>query len=65
MDSDLNKVAEKFMEGSQFLDEEERVVLGAAMETVLLEKQAGRLGDPDENQIVLLGAAVADELLKE
>ena len=65
MDSDLNKVAEKFMEGSQFLDEEERVVLGAAMETVLLEKQAGRLGDPVENQIVLLGAAVADELLKE
>ncbi len=65
MDSDLNKVAEEFMGGSLFLDEDERLVLAAATETVLLEKQAGRLGDLDEIQIVLLGAAVADELLKE
>lgn len=65
MDSVLDKVAEAFKAGSRFLDDDERMILAAATETVLLEKQAGRLGELSEDQIVLLSAAVADNLLKE
>lgn len=62
---DLEKLAARFKVGSRFMNEEERTVLAAAIETAVLERQAGRLGEIDEDGLVLLGAAVADELLKE
>lgn len=65
MEPVLDKVAEGFKAGSQFLDTNERMLLAGATETVLLEKQAGRIGDISPEQVVLLSAAVADELLKE
>ena len=62
---DLEKLADRFKVGSRFMNEEERIVLAAAIETIVLEGQAGRLEGLDEESAVLLGAAVADELLKE
>jgi hypothetical protein len=66
MSLDFEKLADTFRVGSRFMNDDERLVLSAAIETVLLEKQAGHLpSDLDENEIVLVGAAIADELLKE
>lgn len=65
MGVDTKKLAESFEVAGRFLNEDERLILASAVETVALEKQAGRLGDMSEEDIVLLGAALADVLLKE
>lgn len=65
MSTDFEKLAESFEVGSAFMDDDERLLLSAAIETVLLEKQAGRLPELDEASVVLVSAAVADQLLKE
>lgn len=65
MGFDLEKLAERFKVASKFLDQDESILLAAAVETVMLEKQAGRLGKLSEDDVVLLGAALADELMKE
>lgn len=64
MSPDFEKLAESFEVGSAFMDDDERLLLSAAIETVLLEKQAGRLPELDEDSVVLVSAAVADQLLK-
>lgn len=64
---DLTKLAEEIKSGSRFLDEDETALLAAAVETVVLEKKAGRLegfDSIDERGAVLLGAAVMDEVLR-
>lgn len=65
MDLDLDKLAASFKVGSRFMDDGEQTVFAAAVEHVLLEKQAGKLDELSEDQILLLSAAIADELLKE
>jgi hypothetical protein len=66
MTLDFEKLAGVFEVAAGLIDEDERLVLSAAIETVLLEKQAGRLPeDLDEAVVVLLGSAIADEFLKE
>ena len=64
MKLDFEKLAEKFGIGVKGMDEDERQILASAIETVILEKQAGNIEDLSEEQVVLLGAAVADEVLK-
>jgi hypothetical protein len=64
---DMKKLAEAFKSGSRFLDDDETVLLGSAVETIALEKKAGRLEgfeSIDEKGIVLLGAAVMDDVLR-
>lgn len=65
MGFDMEKLAESFEVASRFLNQDEKLLLASAVETVALEKQAGRLGDLSEEDVVLMGAALADELLKE
>ena len=64
MAMDFEKLASAFKEGSRFMDESESLLLAAGVETVILEKKAGRLeGDLDEEGVVVMGAIVADALL--
>lgn len=66
MTIDLKKLASTAQTASRFMGEDEKILLGAAIETVVLEKQAGRLEDigiVDEEGIVLLGASVVDEIV--
>lgn len=65
MGLDMTKLAACFEVASRLLDQDEKLLLASAIETVGLEKQAGHVGDLSEEEIVLLAAAVADELLKE
>jgi hypothetical protein len=65
MNVDAKKLADSFEVAGKFLNQDERLLLASAVETVALEKQAGRLGDMSEEDIVLMGAALADVLLKE
>jgi hypothetical protein len=67
MTIDFDKLAEAFEAGSRFLDEAETLLLSSAVETVVLEKNAGKLeefGEMDEVKIVELGARVADEVIR-
>ena len=65
MQTDLIKLAEKFRDGSRYLDDDETVLLASAVETIALEKEAGRLeGVDSEKEVVMLGAAVADAILR-
>lgn len=66
MPIDFDKLAEAFEAGTSFLGEDETVLLATAVETILLEKEAGRLEglDLDERGIILFGAAVADKLTR-
>lgn len=65
MQIDFDKLAEAFEAGSSFLGEDESVLLATAVETILIEKEAGRLDlDLDEQEIILFGAAIADEMTR-
>lgn len=60
MGTDFEKLAEVFGAGASFLDEDEKVVLAAAVETVL-EESGEVVTDP--TAIVLLASSVADAIL--
>lgn len=60
MGSDFEKLADSFEAGAKFLNEDEALILAAAIE-VATEK-LGHL-DLDEEALVLVGAAVADAFL--
>lgn len=67
MTIDFDKLAEAFEAGTRFMDEAETVLLASAVETVVLEKKAGKLedlGEMSEAEIVELGARVADEVIR-
>ena len=67
MTIEFDKLAEAFEAGSRFLDEPETLLLASAVETVVLEKNAGKLeefGEMSEVEIVELGARVADEVIR-
>jgi hypothetical protein len=60
MGTDFEKLAEAFGAGASFLEEDEKLVLAAAVETVL-EESSGVETDPVAT--VLLASAVADAIL--
>lgn len=67
MTIDFDKLAEAFEAGVRFMDEPETLLLASAVETVVLEKNAGNLedlGKMSEVEIVELGARVADEVIR-
>lgn len=64
---DFDKLAEVFEAGARFMDEDEILLLASAVETVVLEKNAGNLeelGEMSEVEIIEFGARVADEVIK-
>jgi hypothetical protein len=65
MPIDFDKLAEAFEAGTSFLGEDESVLLATAVETILMEKEAGRFDlDLDEREIIFYGAAIADKLTR-
>lgn len=58
----LEKLAAGFQAATKGMDEDDLLLLGAAAETVLLEKDAEE-ADLTENEVLLLSAAVVDSLL--
>ena len=66
MGLNLEKMAEMVRVAGRTMNEDERLIFASAVETVLHEKEAGNVrSDISEEDAVLLGAAVADELLRE
>jgi hypothetical protein len=65
MSVDMKKLAESYVAAARLLSEDECLLLASAIEVVDLEKQAGRLGDLSEEDLVLVAAALADAVLKE
>jgi len=57
----LEKLAAGFQAATKGMDEDELILLGAAAETVLLEKEAGEALTEDE--VLLISAAIVDNLL--
>jgi len=57
----LEKLAAGFQAATKGMDEDELILLGAAAEAVLLEKEAGEALTEDE--VLLISAAIVDNLL--
>lgn len=60
----LEKLAADFQVATKGMDEDELILMGAAAETVLLEKKAGADVEAlNEDEILLISAAIVDNLL--
>lgn len=59
----LEKLATEFQNVTQGMDEDDLVLMGAAVETVLLEKEAADASDVTDDEILLISAAVVDTIL--
>jgi hypothetical protein len=59
----LEKLADGFRAVTEGMDEQEIILMGAATETVLLEKRAEDAEALTQDEILLISAAVVDNLL--
>jgi len=59
----LEKLAAGFQAATKGMDEEDLILMGAAAETVLLDKEAADAESLTEDEILLISAAVVDNLL--
>jgi len=60
----LRKLAADFKVATEGMDEQDFILMSAAVETVLLEKEAGvSVENLTSDEILLLSAAVVDNLL--
>lgn len=64
MEKGLEKLAAHFQAATKGMDEGDLILMGAAAETVLLQKEAGAaVENLTEDEIILLSAAITDDLL--